>query len=230
MSPRVNRSTAARWRIVCLASLGIFLGLGLAVYATGVLPGDVFLRRELLVSDAGLVHELARWVNYGGRAQVLVPGALLLFFLSAVARRHWWLWCSVLVGSSLIQHVVKFLVGRSRPSGSSLGFPSGHATAATTFAVVLIYVASRERLSRVQRFAIEALAVCLMLAVGWARIMRHAHWPSDVLGGFLLGTCCAAAAAWWETAQSEAGAPDESPVRPLATRARLGGDASPPSL
>ena len=52
----------------------------------------------------------------------------------------------------------------------------------------------------------------------------------DVLGGFLLGTCCAAAAAWWETAQSEAGAPDESPVRPLATRARLGGDASPPSL
>jgi len=153
-----------------------------------------------------------------------------LFFLSAVARRHWWLWCSVLVGSSLIQHVVKFLVGRSRPSGSSLGFPSGHATAATTFAVVLIYVASRERLSRVQRFAIEALAVCLMLAVGWARIMRHAHWPSDVLGGFLLGTCCAAAAAWWETAQSEAGAPDESPVRPLATRARLGGDASPPSL
>ena len=127
----MNRSTAARWRIVCLASLGIFLGLGLAVYATGVLPGDVFLRRELLVSDAGLVHELARWVNYGGRAQVLVPGALLLFFLSAVARRHWWLWCSVLVGSSLIQHVVKFLVGRSRPSGSSLGFPSGHATAVT---------------------------------------------------------------------------------------------------
>ena len=66
------------------------------------------------------------------------------------------------------------------------------------------YFARRERLSRAQRLAIEVLAVCLMLGVGWARIMRHAHWPSDVLGGFVLGICCAAAAAWWETSRSEA--------------------------
>ena len=208
----MRRSGAARWGIGCLVLLGMFLGLGLAVYATGVLPGDMFLRREFLASDTGtIVPKVARWLNYGGRAQVLVPGTALLFLLSPVARRHWWLWCVVLIGAPVMQHVFKFLVGRSRPSGSSLGFPSGHATAATAFAVVLIYIASRERLSRVQRLAIGALAVCLMLAVGWARIMSHAHWPSDVLGGFLLGSCCAAAAAWWETARSEAGHPGEAP-------------------
>jgi membrane-associated phospholipid phosphatase len=207
------RPDAARWRIVCLLSLGIFLGLGLAVYAAGVLPGDTFLRRELLATDTGLVPDLARWVNYGGRAHVLVPGTILLLWLSPMARRHWGLWAGVLIGSSLIQHAVKFLVGRTRPSGSALGFPSGHTTAATTFAVVLIYIASRERLSGTQRVAIETLAVCLMLAVGWARIMRHAHWPSDVLGGFLLGICCAAAAAWWESSRPGVGArlADHSP-------------------
>ena len=202
--------SAARWRIVCLVSLGIFLGLGLGAYATGVLPGDVLLRRELLVSDTGIVRTLARWANYGGRAEVLVPGTLLLFALSSMARRRWWLWCAVLIGAPTIQHVVKFLVGRSRPNGSAVGFPSGHATAATAFAVVLIYIASRERLSHAQRLAIDTLAVCLMLGVGWARIMRQAHWPSDVLGGFLLGICCAAAAVWWETSRPEAAT--ESPT------------------
>ena len=193
--------------MVCLISLGLFLGVGLAVSATGVLPSDTFLRGELTVNDSSGAIGLVRWVNHGGRAQVLLPGTILLFWLSSVARRQWWLWCLALIGAPLLQNVVKFLVGRSLPDGASLGFPSGHATAAATFSVVLIYVASRERLSRWQRSAVVALAVCFMLAVGWARIVRHAHWPSDVFGGFLLGICCAAAAAWWETSRPEAAAP-----------------------
>src|SRR5213593_1800489 len=194
---RVRRPEIARWRMICLVSLALFLGLGIAVYASGILPGDVLVRQFLLQSDGGAVRRLARWANYGGRVQVLLPAAILVFWLSSVARRNWRVWCAVLIGSSLIQHLFKFLVGRARPSGSSLGFPSGHTTAAATFAVVLIYIASRERLSRTQRLMLDTLGVVLMLAVGWARIMRHAHWPSDVLGGLLLGIGCAAAAAWW---------------------------------
>ena len=64
----MNRSDSARWRAVCLISLGLFLGLGLAIVATGVLPGDRFLRGELLVNGTGGVTGLIRWVNYGGRA------------------------------------------------------------------------------------------------------------------------------------------------------------------
>src|SRR5437867_2598234 len=206
----VRRLAIAPWRIICLVSLGLFLGLGVAVYANSILPDDVLVRQYLLQSDGGAVRRLARWANYGGRVQVLLPAAILLFVLSSVARRHWRAWCAVLIGSSLIQHAFKFMVGRSRPSGSSLGFPSGHTTAAATFAVVLVYIASRERLSRGQRWIVDTLGICLMLAVGWARIMRHAHWPSDVLGGFLLGAACTAAAAWWESSRSEIGAPRTS--------------------
>ena len=206
----MSGSEAARWRIVCLVSLGLFLGLGVTVYAVGTLPGDLLVRQFLLGSDGGMVRKLARWANYGGRVQVLLPAAILLFVLSSVARRHWRVWCAVLIGSSLIQHAFKFMVGRSRPSGSSLGFPSGHTTAAATFAVVLIYIASRERLSRGQRWIVDTLGICLMLAVGWARIMRHAHWPSDVLGGFLLGIGCAAAAAWWASSHPQAAPESQS--------------------
>ena len=194
---------------MCLVSLSIFLGLGLVVYAAGILPGDVFLRELLLLKDTGFA-EIMRWVNYGGRAQVLVPAAILLFCLSPVARRRWWLWCVALVSGPLLQNIVKLVVGRARPDGSSLGFPSGDATAATAFAVLVIYIARREGFDRGARWAFSALAVCLMLAVGWARIVRHAHWPSDVLGGFLLGAGCTAAAAWWASARSEIGTPRTS--------------------
>src|SRR2546428_14037193 len=85
----MRRSDVARWRMICLVSLGLFLGLGIAVYATGILPGDVLVRQFLLANDGGMVRKLARWANYGGRVQVLLPAAILLFVLSSVARRHW---------------------------------------------------------------------------------------------------------------------------------------------
>jgi len=200
-----SAGAAARWRLVCVLALGAFLSLGLAAFAAGILPGDLSVRQELLTDDHSPLRMLARVVNYGGKWQVLLPASLLLFALSGTARRHWWLWASVLIGSALIEHGFKFLVGRPRPSGSSLGFPSGHTTAATAFAVALVYLVSRERLRPRLRLAIQVFAVVAMLLVGWARVVLHAHWPTDVLGGFLLGTGCAAAAAWWETTREDAG-------------------------
>src|SRR2546425_9554015 len=92
----MRRSDVARWQMICLVSLGLFLGLGIAVYASGILPGDLLVRQFLLGSDGGMVRKLARWANYGGRVHVLLPAAILLFVLSSVARRHWrGRWCGL---------------------------------------------------------------------------------------------------------------------------------------
>jgi len=201
---RMRLGATANWRIVCLLTLGAFVGLSVAAFATGPLPGDLMVRQELLEQTATPAYHLARVVNEAGTWRVLLPATLLLLLLSRAARRHWWLWCAILVSSSLVEHGVKYVVGRPRPSGFSLGFPSGHTTAAATFAVVLIYLMSRERLTPWQRHGIQALAVVVVVLVGWARIMLHAHWPTDILGGFLLGAACAAAGAWWESARLDA--------------------------
>jgi len=193
----------APWRLVCLLTLGAFLGLGLAAYVAGALPGDLSIRQDLLVEDHSALHVLASTVNHAGKWYVLLPACLLLFARSIAARRHWWLWAGILIGSALVEHATKFLVGRARPSGSSLGFPSGHTTAAAVFAVSVVYLVSRERLSPAARLAIQIVAVVMMAMVGWARVVLHAHWPTDVLGGFLLGAGCAAAGAWWEIARDE---------------------------
>jgi membrane-associated phospholipid phosphatase len=62
-------------------------------------------------------------------------------------------------------------------------WPSGHATAATALALSAVLVAPR----RVRPVALVA-ALVFMAAVGAALLIREWHLPSDVLGGYLLGT------------------------------------------
>ncbi|PWU20064.1 MAG: hypothetical protein C5B48_12975 [Candidatus Rokuibacteriota bacterium] len=196
-------TTAANWRIACLLTLGAFFGLSVAAFATGLLPGDLALRQELLEDRGSALYQFARMIDYAGTWRVLLPATLALFVFFPEARRRWWLWSAILVGSSLIEHSVKFLVDRPRPSGFALGFPSGHTTAAATFAVVLIYIAGRAGVGAPQRHVVQTLAIVLMVLVGWARVVLRAHWPTDVLGGFLLGAGCAAAGAWWESSRPD---------------------------
>src|SRR5207249_11817427 len=115
----MRRSDVARWRMICLVSLGLFLGLGIAVYASGILPGDLLVRQFLLGSDGGMVRKLARWANYWGRVQVLLPAAIVLCVLSLVALRHWRGWAASWVWCSGIPAPANVLVCRRRPQGSS---------------------------------------------------------------------------------------------------------------
>jgi undecaprenyl-diphosphatase len=199
-APGAGRWAAARWRAVCLIAVIAFGGLGLSAFASGVLPGDLSVRAGLLVEDRTALHEIARWVNLAGTWRVLLPAFALLLLSSSRVRNRWWLWCAVLPAAGLVEKVMKFLVDRPRPSGFSLGYPSGHTTSAAAFAVILLYVSTRERLHPSARLALQVVAVAGVALVGWARIVLHAHWPTDVLGGMLLGTACAAGAAWWDSA------------------------------
>jgi undecaprenyl-diphosphatase len=216
----MDPATVARWRTLSLILLGAFLGMSAIVYGVRLLPGEADLQQEIIGYRGTPIHAVARWLNYGGRWQFLAPAMLLLLACSPVARRRWWLWCGLLPLSGGIEQLFKFLVGRPRPRGVNWGFPSGHVTAATTFAVLLVYVLSRERVSPAARVPLLLLGVLLVGSVGFARVILNAHWPSDVLGGILLGAGCAAAGAWWDATH-----PPENAPRPRGVNdaVRIGG-------
>ena len=81
----------------------------------------------------------------------------------------------------------------------------------------LVYVLGRARLGTGARLTLQCAAVSGMLLVGWARIVLRAHWPTDVLGGLLLGAACAAAVAWWDSSrEAEATRRPAEDERPMA--------------
>lgn len=153
---------------------------GLHAYAVSS-PG--FVARMQLISDIGSAPV---WLG----VFALVVGwlcwrrlpRLALFVVITVA------------GSSLLNAVVKTAVHRIRPvlahpvaREDGLSFPSGHAQAAIVGYAVLLIV-FLPVLRGAWRRTVVALAVVMVLAIGFSRIALGVHFVSDVVGAFILGT------------------------------------------
>jgi membrane-associated phospholipid phosphatase len=181
-------------RGVLAIAVACFLALTAAVVALGALPADAALRDAVLAVAAPGVVAVMRLVNRAGDWRVLAPGMVVFFVVFRRARERWWPWLVVMGLAPILEWTLKHLVGRSRPEDVSLGFPSGHSTAAATFFGMVMLMAGD--LPGWACAAVRALALVVILLVGVARVMLRAHWPSDVLAGIALGLALAAAAGW----------------------------------
>ena len=211
-SPRGSRIAASSsgWGLVAVVAAGIVAATAIAA-ATGVLPGEAALRAAVREVSSAEMRRLARAIRPLGTWWGLLPGLLLLLATSRHARRRWWLWGAVLVAAPLAGEALQELVGRLRPRGEALGFPSGHATAVAAFSVATIYLVGRSGLRRAIRLAIVAGLGMLTLAMGLSRMVLDAHWPLDVVAGFALGAAGAALAAWWDLSHPPASPRKEDP-------------------
>ncbi|MFI0773929.1 phosphatase PAP2 family protein [Streptomyces sp. NPDC021212] len=127
--------------------------------------------------------------------------AVMVLWLLLRRERTLALWIVVTAASgTALQQGVKALLDRPRPhwanpvdSAHYAAFPSGHAlTATVTFGLLLWMLKLHGAPAPWQRLA-TAVAAVSVLGVGVTRLYLGVHWPTDVLGGWLLG---AALVAW----------------------------------
>ncbi|MEU5519929.1 phosphatase PAP2 family protein [Streptomyces sp. NPDC047860] len=104
-----------------------------------------------------------------------------------------WLVLTVAVATA-VQQGLKAALGRARPvwpdpvdSAHYAAFPSGHAMTATVVCGLLLWLLHRHGVDRALWRAALAVAVVSVTGVGLTRVWLGVHWPTDVLGGWLLG-------------------------------------------
>ncbi|MGX7678391.1 phosphatase PAP2 family protein [Jatrophihabitans sp. DSM 45814] len=154
-------------------------------------------------------HRSATWNSITNFASLAgdTPAAIGITVLAFITLRlllHRWaeaiLLAVAMIGEVCIFSSTTIVVGRNRPAVAHLdgspptsSFPSGHTAASTTLYTVLVIVVFTCTTRAAWRALAVALAAFIVLSIGLSRLYRGMHYPSDVLGGVMLGLLWAAA-------------------------------------
>ncbi len=113
-------------------------------------------------------------------------------FLVALARRRFWLAtgiCAILLGANVTTQLLKPVLAHFRAAPAAVSapaaasWPSGHATAAMALALCCVLAVPR----RLRPWA-AALGAAFAVAVCYSFLTLAWHYPTDVLGGYLVAT------------------------------------------
>lgn len=137
----------------------------------------------------------------GGAVRVAL---IALIALGLLVTRRWWSMALTIIatgGAAILFEVIKLLVRRPRPHlfppaihADGFSFPSGHATDACAFALIGVYLLWHLSERRALTLLVGLLFLVFVLLVGLSRLVLGVHYPTDVVGGYCLGTAWVAVA------------------------------------
>ena len=196
--------TARRW--LGPTALAVFVLFAIQTYlvvSNSLLHFDVQLTSFIQSINWGpLTYALELLNASAGIWQVLI-GLVAVVVLFVVERRAGWL---MAIGSisSLLDNVIKLVISRQRPPAdlvhilnptTGYSYPSGHAVFFTWMSFMLAFSLAPRVNPRLRPVLWIAAGVVIVLTC-IARVWAGAHWPSDVIGGVLLGLGWSAFVLW----------------------------------
>jgi undecaprenyl-diphosphatase len=190
---QIKRDDRRGLALLALVTLGLFAAL--AVWAKYLSPAvwEIQAMTALAAQPAPLSAAVSALNGLGNLpvwAVVIAIASIVVGFVRGMA-------AGVLVAltfaSDLVAFLVKVLVERDRPDTAvvheffgpdNFSYPSGHTVRAAALVAVLIWLFAPAKLRLPLAVLGGAVAGLLM---GYARVSLGVHWPTDVVGGTLLG-------------------------------------------
>jgi hypothetical protein len=134
---------------------------------------------DYLVYSSGVLYgATALWTPSGDQSGEWVTNKMKGFVVGGAA-------LGLSVGTVELTNTV---IKRERPDASSNdSFPSGHATAAASFATLAAKNIEVMQLSKPSEIAFDTGLGMIAAGTAWARVEAKKHYPSDVLAGIAIG-------------------------------------------
>ncbi len=197
-----TRSPMGRTLTVLLGSAALLLYGFLSVTEDVVTKGETLTLDDpvsnfLIANRAPWLTHVMLTVTQLGNTAVLAPTLIVVALGIFLLRRTWKpaaFLAFVIVGSVVSSSLLKVIIARPRPTGAALvtalgyAFPSGHATASSAAWLAIAVVLGRLTARWAWRVVLLAIAITMTAMVGVSRVYLGVHQPSDVLGGWALGT------------------------------------------
>ncbi len=190
-------------RRIKIAIILLFIGamvLSIAAHVFAFFPGDLEISQALREINNPGFSLVMQGVSALGETftGLLMIGAATAFFL--IRRRLPEAVFIFITGSNfVVTAIIKVLVARPRPPYylpnpsdtfpliDQYSYPSGHVLFFVVFFGFIAYLAWFYQTGRV-RMIIPSLCGALILLIGPSRVYLGAHWASDALGSYIIGT------------------------------------------
>lgn len=181
--------------VFCLILFGL---LSYFAHKFSYFPGDVTFSLWLKGIDLSFIDATMRAVSNLGDTITATVTVILVASMLWFLRKRLEMAFIVLLPSlaALLTWLLKILINRPRPGSelmeilsenNGLSFPSGHVTYAVVFFGFLFYLVPRLVKQPAVAWTLRSLLILLIFLMATSRVYLQAHWPSDILGSFLLG-------------------------------------------
>ena len=186
-----------RFLIILVILLVSSVTISVFAHYNDLFPGDLWLAQGIQSFSNDFLTTIMQGISFIFNTL----GSLVI--IAAIGLLVWWRtgWREavlILVGGifSATSSLFKAIIDRPRPSvdlvnvfsqAETTSFPSGHSFFAFIFFGFVAYLTAARLQNKSLRIIILTILAALILLVGISRVYLGAHWPSDVIGGYLTG-------------------------------------------
>lgn len=180
--------------VIIMIIISLLIGFIVKINDKGILFDRAILQFLDNISNDWIIT-IMNIISFFGSTIFLILMLLLLVYgyINKRERRNGRLIFISIAGSFLINGILKLFFNRTRPldfmkaAASSYSYPSGHSMVSMSFYTTLAYILINKTIDPKKKKLIRLLNIIIVGLIGLSRMFLGVHWPTDVIGGYLLG-------------------------------------------
>lgn len=125
----------------------------------------------------------------GNTTTIIILGVILLIILP---KKEKWQMTTSILSTAGINYIIKNIIQRPRPNHLRLikqggySYPSGHTMISIAVYGLLLYYIQTKVENKTEKWIISIILGTIILLIGISRIYVGVHYPSDIIGGYIL--------------------------------------------